>query len=261
MSSVTLCVPYFMRKERLRALLESAQSRVNHIVVADQSEGDGDVQEISEDLHCEVTVVDLEYDAGLGRCRLEAYREAKEYSDYILVADSDHELTGDHLDLLCQLEAAPEYGGLAGNLVEPDHSRFWQSAKDFVEKEGYLVRTAGMEKEMKMVADQPLVEFDFIPWPSLIRVECLEDYAWDPDYPRSRLHADFFVGHWKKTDWKFGINPEVSFRHYPGGDSEYERERYESGKTAEALNRFRDKWGYKKMLGHENNNYWFDTHA
>lgn len=256
---LTLCVPTLNRTNRLRRLLESADGRVDEVIVADNGRLTDDKSCLyGADFDFKLNILSLDFDVGVGTCRAEAF-EKSDGADYVIAADDDHALTRDLMPLVEQLEADPTIGGIAGNIVEPEEGRVWQSAKDFreVKRGDYLLRTAAFGKDMEMVAGHPLVKFDFIPYPTIYRRACLEDYSWDRAYPLARTHADFYVGHWKQTDWRFGINPEVAFRHYPGGDDEYTDHRRDEDKIDRAKEYFREKWGYEGLLGDTNNTYWF----
>lgn len=202
-------------------------------------------------------VLDLEYDIGLGYSRDSIVKEFDE--DYLFVVDSDHELPHNAMLLLDQLEERPDIGGIAGSLIEPDQGKLWQDAKDFHEEGNDLVRGARYEeKNIEYISGSPFVEFDFIPNAVLFRKECLQDYSWDPEYPLGRAHADFYLGHWLNTDWKFGISPEVLFRHYPGGDTEYISHRRADEKYEFAEKYFLGKWGYDDFR--TDYRYWYSTH-
>ena len=88
------------------------------------------------------------------------------------------------------------------------------------------------------------IEFDFIPNAAVFRKDCLEEYSWDPNYTIGGEHLDFYVGHWKETDWRFGICPNVSFQHFPGGSPEYLTERTNTNKLRASYQYFGEKWGY-----------------
>jgi glycosyltransferase involved in cell wall biosynthesis len=263
MAEIALCVPTLNRTDRLERLLESAEGRVDRVVVADNGKPSDEKDALYErDWAYELTPLSLGFDVGVGACRAEAFKAVRD-ADYLLAADDDHALTDGVSRLAAQLDQADSIGGIAGNLIEPTEGRVWQSAKDFRETPGEsrLIRTANCNTDMEMVDGQPFVPFDFIPYPTLFRIKCIEDYCWDREYPLGRTHADFYVGHWKQTDWRFGINPAVSFRHYPGGDEEYESHRRDEAKVRQASLYFRQKWGYNALLGDQDNQYWFDTDA
>src|SRR5699024_7974003 len=129
---------------------------------------------------------------------------------FLLIVDSDNKIPNNVTLLAEQLTARPNIGGIAGTMIEPEIGRICQSAKDFYVDDGKLVRTVHHdEKEIEYIAESPFIQFDIVPNITMYRKECLEDYSWDPDIPIRREHADFYVGHWRKTDWKFGVCPEV----------------------------------------------------
>jgi hypothetical protein len=144
--------------------------------------------------------------------------------------------------------------------VEPNRGRVFQSAKDLKEEGNVLVRSADIkEKTIEIVAGHPFVEFQFIPNAAMFRTACLEDYCWDPNYVISREHVDFYVGHWKQTDWRFGVCPGVTFCHYPGGDSTYESNRHSTEKRDRSRAYFSEKWGYETVR--TDRSFWFDTES
>lgn len=263
MPDVALCVPTLNRSERLERLLESVgrTETLDRVIVADNGKQSPEKQALYEDRDWpfNLTVLSLEYDIGVGTCFDEALNWVMGAVDYLIAAADDHALTPGIDVLIDQLEADSSLGGIAGTIIEPGEGRVWQSAKDFVEYENNLVRTARHDREMRMVDGWPVAEFDFIPYPTAFRIEALKDYSWDPEYPLGRTHADLYVGHWKRTDWRFAVNPTVGFYHYPGGDAEYEEHRRDEDKLKFAHEYFREKWGYDQLLGDPDHRYWFDT--
>lgn len=245
------------RVDKLTRLLESVEPTViDTVYVADNGKPTDEKKRLfSREFDFELNVLDLEYDIGLGSSRDAIVSEFDE--EYLLIADSDHEIIDDIDRLISVLQTREDIGGVAGSVMEPDRGRIWQSAKDFYEEGSGLIRSADRHKNLEQVDKSVFVEFDFIPYPALYRRECLEEYSWDPEYPLGRAHVDFYVGHWKQTDWKFGICPQVHFGHYPGGDTSYSSHRRDDDKYQKAKNYFRKKWGYSSVESQKG--YWFDT--
>ena len=177
--------------------------------------------------------------------------------DYFVVVDSDHELPHNIDTLIAQLNHRPDLGGVAGSVIEPQKGQIWQSGSDFYEVDNQLVRTQWRdERTIGEIAEAPFVEFDFVPHAGVLRTSCFDDYSWDPNFTNTREHADFFVGHWKETDWTFGICPDVHFKHYPGGDSTYVDRRFGEKRRTQAQKYFLEKWGYDGM---RTAGYWYST--
>jgi hypothetical protein len=225
---------------------------------------DGKITEEKERLYerkfdFELRLIDLEYDAGLGKGRKEIVERLDE-EKYLLIVDSDHEVPKNVTILVDQLEKLPDVGGIAGSIVEPERGRIHQSAKDFTEEGNILVRSADInEKTIRNVAGHPFVPFDFIPNITMFRTECVQDYCWDPRYVIGKEHIDFYVGHWKETDWKFGVSPAVLFNHYPSGSVEYQSNRNSIDKNRKSDDYFRKKWGYEAVRTDQS--YWYDTES
>lgn len=258
MANIALGVVVLNRVDKLSRLLESTEgTAVDTVCVADNGKNTTEKESLfSQEFDFDLNVLDLEYDIGLGASR-DAIVNALD-QEYLLIADSDHEIIDDIDRLVSILESREDIGGVAGSVMEPERGRIWQSAKDFYESGSDLVRSPDYSwKELEQVNGSVFVQFDFIPYPALYRAECLEDYSWDPEYPLGRAHVDFYVGHWKQTDWVFGICPQVHFGHYPGGDRSYTSHRRDSEKYRRAKSHFREKWGYDAI--NPGKGYWYDT--
>jgi hypothetical protein len=259
MATVALGTKLFDRTEKLATLLDSVEdSPVDRVYIAD----DGRPTERKRDLYersfpFQLEVIDLPYDAGLGRGRRRIVAELD--AEYVLFVDTDHELPVNLDVLIDQLDARPGLGGVAGSIVEPADGRLWQSAKDFREDGDVLVRGADLyDKRVERVAGHPFIEFQFVPNAALFRTECLASYCWDPEYVIGWEHLDFYVGHWKRTDWTFGICPSVLFGHHPGGSPAYVADRRDPAKLDRSREYFLEKWGYEDRV--TTKPYWFDTH-
>lgn len=258
MSTIALGVATLNRTNRLRKLLKSVdETPIETVYIADN----GKMNEYKESLYerdfsFNLTVYNLEYDIGLGYCR--NYIADNFDEDYLLVADDDHVLNEDVEKLFEILETQDSIGGVAGTVMESENGRIWQSAKDFKEENGQLCRSAAIErKQIQVVSGSPFVEFDFLPYPTLYRRECIEDYSWDSQFEIGRAHLDFYLTHWHTTDWMFGICPNAFFEHRPGGDSSYTEHRKDNEKYERSSRRFDKKWEYEDVVMGES--YWFDT--
>jgi len=259
MDDVALGTKVFMRDEKLRNLLESIErTDIPKVYVADDGKETKEKAEIyAGSYDFDLEVLQLEYDAGLGygRKQIVDRLEAK----YFLLVDSDHEIPPNVDVLRTMLEADPDIGGIAGNIAEPEYCRLFQNAKNIRVEDNDLVREIDRDaKSMDTVAGYPFVTFDFIPNAALFRRECVEDYCWDPEYVIGHEHVDFYIGHWKQTDWNFGICPSVTFPHYPGGSPSYESNRHDDEKIRADREYFLEKWGFDDLR--METMYWFDTH-
>lgn len=250
-------VKVFTRTDRLEALLASVPRSVSTVYVADDGPADGK-EERRKRLYdgqypFELVVLDLEYDTGVGYGRrriVEGFTE-----EYLLMLDSDMRVPNNAGVLLELLQSRPDLGGVSGCIAEPPYHRITMLAADF-EEDGDVVTLSPFhrEKEIRFVEGYPLLEFDFIPNVALFRRDCLEEYSWDPNYEMEFDHQDFYLGHWKRTEWSFGVCPQVIFPHYPGGDDDYFRDRWcEQGRGKELI---LEKWGYDAFDVVDY--YWFD---
>lgn len=259
MTDIAIGTKVFMRTEKVRKLLESIErTPIKQIYLADGGELTTEKEHLYDrDFAFDLRVIDLEYDAGLGKGRKEIVDHLGD-EEYLLIVDSDNEVPENVTVLADQLDARPDVGGIAGNLIEPEKGRMFQNAKDLTEEGNVLVRSADIyDKTIEDVAGHPFVEFDFIPNAAMFRTACLRDYCWDPHYVIGKEHIDFYVGHWKQTDWTFGVCPEVLFNHYPGGDATYEAHRNSEEKKRRSDEYFHEKWGYEAVR--TKRSYWFDT--
>jgi glycosyltransferase involved in cell wall biosynthesis len=246
MTDVALATKVFSRADKLGALLESAGAAgLDAVYVAD----DGEPSDRKDELYAaeypfDLTVLDLPYDAGLGRGRNRIVEESDD--EYLLVVDSDHRVPGNVDTLVAQAEARPDLGGISGLLYEDGKIR--GTCHDLHERGGLLVRDVREDKEVELVAGAPLVEFDFLPNVVLLRRECLEEQAWDDEYVIGKEHLDFYVAHAERTDWEFAVSPTVLFDHRPGGDEGYVSNRESAAKLEHSKEYFLEKWGYRQVL-------------
>lgn len=243
--SVAMGVKVFTRTEKLKNLLGSVDpADIDHVYVADDGDADQRQHLYKRDWPFELTVIDLEYDAGLGYGRERIVEEMTE--DYLLIVDSDHVLPHNLDCLRRQLEALPEFGGVSGLLLE--YGRLTGMTHDLFEEGNVLVRDVKYDKRVVEAAELPVVPFDFLPNVCLFRRECLEDRGWDPEYVIAMEHLDFYVGHWLETDWRFGVSPSVQFLHDPRSDATYQRNRGDPSKRMRSKEYFLEKWGYRQIF-------------
>lgn len=246
MTDLALGVKVFSRAEKLEGLLDSvAGSPVDAVYVADDGEPSAAKDRLYDaEYPFDLTVLDLEYDAGLGYGRNRIVEASDE--EFLLVVDSDHEVPGNVGVLVDQLEARPDLGGVSGLLLEDGKIR--GTCHDLYEDGDVLVRDVREDKTVRRVAGAPLVEFEFVPNAAVFRRECLEDAAWDPAYVIGKEHLDFYVTHLRETDWTFAVNPTVLFDHYPGGDAGYVADRESAAKLERSKQYFLEKWGYRQVI-------------
>lgn len=251
-------VKVFTRTDRLEALLASVPSElVSTVYIADDGPSAGKKERrkrlYDDEYPFDLVVLDLEYDTGVGYGRWRIVEEFVE--EYLLMLDSDMRVPNNVGILLELLRARPDLGGVSGSIAEPPYNRITMLAADFEERgNGVTLSPFHREKEIRFVEGYPLLEFDFIPNTALFRRECLEAYAWDPDYEMEFDHQDFYLGHWRRTEWSFGVCPQVILPHYPGGDDDYFEHRWvEQGRGQELI---LEKWGYDAFEVADY--YWFD---
>lgn len=243
---VALGTKVFSRAGKLANLLDSVEhTPIATVYVADDGEETEEKHELySRNYPFELRVLDLQYDAGLayGRNRILEASDA----EYLLIADTDHELPGNVPTLVRQLEARPGLGGVSGLLYE--RGTVLGTCHDIHENGDVLVRDVREDKHVEWVADAPLVEFEFVPNAVLFRRDCLAEQAWDPEYVIGREHLDFYVAHRHWTDWTFAVSPTVLFGHYPGGSAGYVKNRESRRKLERSKAYFLEKWGYRQVV-------------
>lgn len=250
-SGFALGVTVFKRTEKLRELLDSVPPVVDTVYVADDGETSDRSHLYTRSYDFDLELIDLDYDAGLGRGR-EAITDALE-EEYLLVVDSDQLVPNNVEVLVDQLEVDQNLGGVGGLFLE--HGTLTGMCHDIYEDDGLLVRDTERGKDVRTVAGAPLLDFDFIPNAAVFRRDCLEDYTWDPAYRIGKEHLDFYVGHHLKTDWTFGVNPRVLFPHDPGGSTDFVQTRHDPSRLLESKRYFLDKWEYRQILRQR---YWLD---
>lgn len=243
--SIALGVKVFYRTEKLENLLESAREHsIDRVYVADDGHTEERRHLYERNYPFDLELLDLEYDAGAGYGRSRIVEEM--YEDYLLLVDPDHRIVETE-PLMDILEARDDLGGVAG-LLYKEEGQIQGNAHDLYERDGTLVRDIKEDKPIQRVAGHPFVEFDFVPTSALLRREALEEYSWDPAFVIGKDHLDLYVGHWRRTDWNFGIFPGVSFIHDPGGSGEYLSFRLDTRKAWHGKSYFLEKWGYDQIV-------------
>lgn len=252
-------VTVFKRTEKLRNLLGSIPSEhIETVYVADNGEIDESRQAVYDEAYpFELTVLDLEYDSGLGYGRKKIVEAVDE--EYLLIVDNDM-IVPENVDLLRdQLAAKPTYGGISGVLLE--HGEYRSGCWDIFEgglfKDDVVILDIRERKQIERVAGAPLTTFEFITNAAVFRTPCLRDYCWDPGLVVEE-HLDFYLGHLNQTDWTFGVCPAVVFEHDHGGDSEYLSIRNQDERVLKYRRKSLEKWGYRKRL-YLKQQGWIDT--
>lgn len=266
-TSVAVGVPVFRRTEALQRCLESITgSVVDRAIVADNGRTTDREQLYARDWEFELTVLQLEYNSGIGACRAAIADELTE--DYLIVVDNDMIMPPSPKlrDLQTVLQYDEDLGGVSGILVEQDRirsgcSNLHEEHSLFGNK--FIVHSIRTEPIVEWIGQTlPIARFDMITNAAMLRHDCIEDYSWDSRYPM-REHLDFYIGHYHRTDWEFAVCPAVVFNHekgrYPkyrtqirGGSDHYE----EMNKTVHMLNS--EKWGYHR-IEYEGRQDWIDT--
>jgi hypothetical protein len=246
--NIALGTKVFSRVERLERLLDSVEDHpIETVVVADDGKASEKKKEVyTAEWDFELKVIDLEFDSGVGLSRQAIVDNLPEV-EYSFVVDSDHELPPNAIDLIDILKNDTSLGGVAGEILEPNTGSVGDGCRDFREVGDDLIFHTP-EKDIEMIGGSPIVRFDFIPYAAAYRTVALKDYTRDPAYIIGWEHGDFFVGHWKQTDWEFAITPDVMIRHYPGGDQFYANNRNSDDKMGASYEHFLNKWGYNDVI-------------
>lgn len=258
MSEIAVGVVMFQRTSKLEKLLESCDELgIETVYVADNGKVDDRKETLYDrEFSFDLTVFNLEFNAGVGECRRVLSERPNE--EYMLFLDSDMQVPPNYQTLVDQLDRRPSIGGISGSLLELGEHRIRAPASDLFEDGDTLHKDIRENKEIELVAGSPLVTFDFVAQVGLFRRECITDYTWDDFYKIQREHIDFFVGHLRNTSWEFALNPGVYFPHFPGGDEEYVSHRQSDSKIENSHSYFMDKWGYEEVS--YNTDVWLDTY-
>lgn len=258
MGEIALGATVFQREKKVAALLKSidADLPIQTVYIGDNGEITDRKREIyNKQYPFDLEVLDLEYDSGLGHSRRKIVEQSEE--PYLLIVDCDVEVPHNVERLYDILEQKNDLGGVGGVLIEGDRLR--SDCHDLFESRSLLVKDIREPKQIQEVAGSPLVEFDLIQNVAMYRRECLDDYCWDSAYTIGWEHTDFFIGHKRRTDWSFGVCPEVMFRHYPGGSASYTSKRQSRKRLQKTKQHFLQKWGYKQVLTGQVN--WLQTNS
>lgn len=258
MSEIAVGATVFQREQKVADLLDSISSEppIETVYLGDN----GHITERKKEIYAKeypfnLEVLDLEYDSGLGHSRKRIVEESQE--PYLLIVDNDVKIPHNVAQLYKILQERANLGGVGGILIE--NTRIRSDCYDLYEHGPLLLKHISEPKEVQKVADAPLVKFDQIQNVAMYRRECLEDYCWDSAYTIGWEHTDFFVGHKKRTEWSFGVCPEVMFRHYPGGDTGYISKRRDTQRLKRTKQYFLEKWQYEQVLTGQLN--WLQTNG
>lgn len=245
---ITLGTKLFSRETKALQLLNSVPPYINHVIIADDGKDSPSERDIYDyEWPFELTILDLEFDAGLGEGRIQIVSECD--TDYLLIVDSDMEVPSNVYALKTILDSERSLGGVAGLLHESNE--ITGLCHDLSEERKVLIRDIREKKTVEEIGGERFIPFDFVPNAALFRIEALEEYCWDPMYVIGREHLDFYLGHWKHTNWKFGVAPDIVFPHHPGGNKMFTLNRHSSGKIGRSRRYFLEKWGYNEVIGHK----------
>lgn len=246
MSDLALGVAVFTRVEKLRSLLNSVNpNQISRVIIADNGEPTVAKHTLYRNYdRTDLTVLDVEYNAGLGHCRRRISDELRE--DLLLIVDSDIVLPNNVDSLAAQVNSRPDIGGVGGILWEDRQLR--SNCFDLQERGDVLLKHISGNKQIVELENEPFVKFKCIQNVAVFKRDCLLDYSWDPAYKIGWEHTDFFVGHMRNTEWSFGVNPNVIFRHQPGGSTQYMSYRKSSDELRKSKEYFLRKWGYKQVV-------------
>lgn len=259
---VAVGVPVIDRWAKLETFLDSVPEWVHTVVVADNGGAGADRRGVYDRSYSfDLEVLDLDHDVGIGRCR-RAVADATE-SEYLLVADNDMELPP-NVDVLVEILDRDASLGAVGGVLD-EHGTLRSGSCDFHEAEWWvdgraLVQSVppGKIGAVNWSTGHPVARFDKLANAMVVRRAALDDYAWDGDLV-DKEHLDFFVGHWRETEWEFAVCPEVVFRHHTGGPPDY-WDQYRHGnadRQRRAREAFCAKWGYDRVVLGDTR--WFGT--
>jgi hypothetical protein len=248
----------FQRTTALALCLQSLdRSHIDRVIIADNGHVEDRKNLYDAEWSFDLTVLDLGYDVGIGRCRAAIADELRE--EYLLVMDNDMTVPLGQQDidrLVRVLASQPELGGVSGVLIEGNRLR--SGCANFHERTLFtgskvLVQDVKTPPQVAWTDDRvPFVKFDKIPQCAVLKRECLLDYAWDPQF-RVAEHEDFFLGHYHLTEWEFAVTPTVIFDHRKEIDPRYRHEIRSGSSRSAALQRsvaelYEQKWGYDALV-------------
>lgn len=267
--SIALGVPVFKRTEALKRCLESVDATaVDRVIVADNGRVGTHDQVYEQDWEFELTVLDLEYNSGIGACRAAIADELTE--EYLIVGDNDMIIPP--ASELRHLQTALEYdtnlGAVSGIIVEGNRVR--SGCSNLHEETSLLggklvVHAIRSDPTVEWVRPTlPIARFDKLTDATMIRRGCIDDYSWDARFP-IREHLDFYLGQYHRTDWEFAVCPAVIFDHQKGRYPSYRRTVRTDGqdyrdKRQRTEELYRQKWGYDRIeYGYRPD--WIDTES
>lgn len=243
---ITIGAKLFARETKTLQLLRSVPEYIDRVIIVDDGDKNADERDIyGYNWPFDLTVIDLEFDAGLGEGRSQMVNECD--TEYLLIVDSDMEVPADVDELATILDNDNSLGGVAGFVREDGEAT--GLCHDLFEEGNVLVRDIREQKTAVNIGGNRFIPFDFVPNAAMFRMTALEDYCWDPEYVIGREHIDFYVGHWKQTAWQFGVAPDVVFPHHPGGRKTFTLNRHNDEKLERSRQYFLEKWGYKGVIG------------
>jgi glycosyltransferase involved in cell wall biosynthesis len=257
MSDVAVCTTVFKRIKKIDKLLNSIDSEiVSTVYIADDGEWTDQKERVySQSFEFNLEVFNLDFDSGLGAGRHKIVQEFDE--DYLLLMDSDMQMPENTEILLKQLQNDSRIGGICGLFAE-DKKIFSSGCLDIYIEDNIVELEIRESKQVEFLEGYPFIEFDMIANGALFRRECVKEYSWDPEYVIGREHADFYIGHKNRTDWKFGLCPSVHFPHDPGGDEDYLSHRWDDRKYREAEEYLLNKWDFTEYNQMDDN--WLDVY-
>ncbi|KXA89859.1 hypothetical protein AKJ57_04780 [candidate division MSBL1 archaeon SCGC-AAA259A05] len=248
--NVTVGIKMFMREQKLWNCLDSLKNiGFGEVLVAD----DGEVSEKRKikygeyKKHLPLKVLDLPYDLGAGEARNRLVDEAE--TEYFLLLDSDMVLADvKTLSIMKKmLSSFSDIGGIAGCWLNKGVD-FKCGASNLERRDRFLIENAENPREVKKLGVDYCLIFDLVPNSCLFRTEVFKDIRWDSNFKIGYEHMDFYLEA-KKTDWKFGIIPQVLVQHFPGGSLEYRKNNRSSKKKLNnSLNHFKQKHKIREII-------------
>jgi hypothetical protein len=249
LSDVSVLIKTDYRVDRLRRCLEGASRfQFGAVLVAD----DGPDIAQKNDLYSQMAnkmplqVIRMPQDSGLacGRNRLIEKCE----TEFALLIDDD-QVCNKSVEILYDIIKERQYlGGVGGVLHE--YGEVKCGAFDLYSRSDWIIKDVGYKgSTTNKIKGREFVELQMIPNAGLFRVEALQDTRWDPNFKIGYEHLDFFMRQKVLGKWKFGVAPEVYFKHYPGGNDKYIREMRHNPERLTASRRyFEDKWSVDGVL-------------
>jgi glycosyltransferase involved in cell wall biosynthesis len=254
--SLAIGLPVFKRTKALKRCLESIDgAAIDRAIIADNGNIDTRSSLYEDDWNFELTVLDLEYDSGIGACRSAINDELTE--DYLVIADNDMIIppARELRHLLRTLKHDSNLGAVSGVVVENNRIRSGCSnlhERTLLNGETFLLQSIESEPIIEWVDPTlPIARFDKLTNAAIIQSECLDDYSWDKRLP-DREHLDLYLGHYHRTEWEFAVCPVVVFDHQKGRYQKYRTKvRANSEHHEENLELASDiyakKWGYSRV--------------